>query len=62
MKNTAALLKDAKKIITHEHLSSVPKTDFNSKAGKRLRRFFMLTCVAEIGAPFTDRLAGYISS
>jgi hypothetical protein len=62
MKNTAALLKDARKIISHEQLFCAPKTDFNSKAGKRLRRFFMLTCMSEIGALFTDRISGYIAS
>jgi hypothetical protein len=62
MKKTEALLKEAKKIITQEHLSYKPKTTFNSKAGKRLRKSFMLTCMEEIGTSFTSRIAGYMST
>jgi hypothetical protein len=62
MKKAEVLLKEAKKIIIQEHLSYTPKTTFNSKVGKRLRKSFMLTCMAEIGTSFTSRIAGYMST
>jgi hypothetical protein len=62
MKNTEALLKEARNIIIHENLSSSPKNSFNSKAVKKLRRFFMLSCVAELGVPFSNRIAGYTAT
>jgi hypothetical protein len=62
MKNTEELLKQARGIISKQHLFCAHKTDFKSKTTKKLRRFFMLACSAELGAPFTSRIAGCMAS
>jgi hypothetical protein len=60
MKETDELLTTAKKIISNEHLSIAPKDNINAQVSKRLRKFFMSSCMAEIGTPFTSRIAGYM--
>ena len=62
MKETEALLNEAKKIISLEHFSTAPKANFNAQVSKRLRKFFMSSCMSEIGTPFTDRIAGCVST
>jgi hypothetical protein len=60
MKETVALLDEAKKIISQEHLSTTSKSSTNAQVSRRLRKFFVSSCLAEIGAPFTSRVAGYM--
>jgi hypothetical protein len=60
MKETVALLNEAKKIISQEHLSTAPKCNTNAQGSRRLRKFFVSSCLAEIGVPFTSRVAGYM--
>jgi hypothetical protein len=43
-------------------LSTAPKANFNAQVSKRLRKFFMSSCMSEIGTPFTDRIAGCVST
>jgi hypothetical protein len=61
MKNTEVLIEEAKKILSQEHFSPLPKGAYNSKAGKHLRKLFMSNCLEEFGTPFTSRIAGYIA-
>jgi hypothetical protein len=60
MKQTVALLNEAKEIISQENLSLTSKINTNAQVSKRLRKFFVSSCMAEIGVPFTNRLAGYM--
>jgi len=48
--------------MSHEHFSCSTNNTFNLKAGKRMRRFFMLTCMAQIGAPFISRIVSSIGT
>jgi hypothetical protein len=61
MKNTEALFDEAKKIMKKELLSCAPNTSFGSKSNKQLRRFFMSSCIDEMGAPFTSRIKGSVA-
>jgi hypothetical protein len=60
MKETEALLNEAKKIISQEHFSTAPKVNINTQVSRRLRKFFVSSCIAEAGVPFTSRVAGYV--
>ena len=60
MKETEALLKEAKKIISKEQFSTAPKVNINAQVSRRLRKFFVSSCIAEAGVPFTSRVAGYV--
>jgi hypothetical protein len=62
MKKTETLLKEAKKILSQEHFSYMPDSTFNLKSVKRLRKFFMLTCMSEIGASFVNRISGSVAT
>jgi ribosomal protein L17 len=61
-KSEALLLKEAKKIIIHELSSYTPKTTFNSRAVKHLRKIFLSNCMDEIGTRFTGRIGGYMAN
>jgi len=61
MKSTEVLIEEAKRVISQEVFSSLPKTAYNSKAGKHLRKVFMSNCMEEFGSPFTSRIASYIT-
>jgi len=61
-KSEALLLKEAKKIIIQELSSYTPKTTFNSRAGRHLRKIFLSNCMDEIGTPFTGRIGGYMAN
>jgi hypothetical protein len=60
MKETVVLINEAKKIISQEHLSSGPRMINNTQVSKKLRKFFVSSCLTDIGAPFTSRVAGYM--
>jgi hypothetical protein len=62
MKKTEVLFDEAREIMKKELLSCAPNTSFGSRASKQFRRFFMSSCMDEMGTPFTSRIKGYVAT
>ena len=56
MKNTEALIIEAKNIMSKELRSVKRDITYNSFAGKQLRKVFMSNCLNEIGEPFISSI------
>jgi hypothetical protein len=57
MKTTETLIVEAKNIMSKELLSCKRDVNYNSMAGKRLRKVFISNCLSEIGEPFIASIA-----
>ncbi len=62
MKHTDELFDKARGIMKMELLSCAPNTSLSSKAIKKLRRFFMSSCIDDMGTPYTSRINGSVAT